>query len=269
MSSTSAHGPALRTFGPARTPLQPQAAVAVVMTTILRPSLERALASVYAQNLGAPIHMLIGVDQPQGSWEMLEAIGARAPSHCRVQALWPGYSTSARHGGLWPARDGGTLRTVLSYLANAPLIAYLDDDNWWAANHLSSLARAIEPAEWAWSLRLFVHPATRRAVCVDDWESVGPDAGIFQPSFGGFVDPNCLMIRRAPCAGVIPWWTVPLPNDAKGMSADRHVFDFLRRRHKGAGTGQATAFYVVDERDEIHPHRLARMGEAYERAGSP
>ena len=255
--------PGLRTWAPAGIDLQALSAVAVVIPTVLRPSLVPAIESIFSQAFNGRIQILIGVDKPLGDLEMLDAVCARAPPNCIVQMLYPGYSTSVRHGGLCDARDGGALRSILSYMANAPLIAYLDDDNWWGPNHLASLARAIEPVDWAFSLRWFVNPETLHPVCIDRWESVGPEAGIFLEAFGGFVDPNCLMIKRTTCAEVIPWWTVPLRGDPKGMSADRHIFDFLRRHRRGAGTGEASAYYVLDPTDDLHPARLKAMGDAY------
>jgi hypothetical protein len=261
-------GSMLTTWGASDADLQVQSAVAVVIPTILRPTLARALTSVFAQEFSGHLQILIGIDKPQGSMEMLEAICRTAPSHCVVQALYPGYSTSVRHGGLCEARDGGALRTILSYLANAPLIAYLDDDNWWAPGHLATLARTIEPVDWAFSLRWFVHPETARPVCVDQWESVGPGAGVYEHC-GGFVDPNCLMIKRTRCAPVIPWWTVPLRGDDHGMSADRWVFEYLRRNRDSAGTGEATVFYMLNPDDGLHALRVEQMGDAYDECGSP
>lgn len=257
----------LRTWGPSDADLQEQAAVAVVIPTILRPSLARALTSVFAQEFDGRIQILVGIDKPQGSIGMLEATCGMAPSHCVVQALYPGYSTSVRHGGLCDACDGGALRTILSYMANAPLIAYLDDDNWWGKRHLATLAQAIAQVDWAFSLRWFVHPSTAHPICIDEWESVGPGGGVYENS-GGWVDPNCLMIKRTRCAPVIPWWTVPLPGDQNGMSADRLVFDYLRRNRQSAGTGEASAFYTLDPNDGLHAKRLEVMGEAYEAAGA-
>ena len=256
-------GPLLRTWGAAYADPQVPAAVAVVIPTILRPSLARALQSVFAQRFDGQIQILIGIDHPQGPMNLLEATCAAAPPNCLVQVLYPGYSTSVRHGGLWAARDGGALRTVLSYLANAPLIAYLDDDNWWGPDHLATLAQAIAPVDWAFSLRWFVHPETARPVCIDQWESVGPGAGIFRERFGGFVDPNCLMIKRASCDPVLPVWTMPLTGDTKGMSADRNVFAFLSKQRRCAGTGEASVFYLLDPTDGLHPLRTQLMGEHY------
>jgi hypothetical protein len=268
MSSPDWAGPLLPTWGAPDADLQVQFAVAVVIPTTLRPTLARALTSVFAQEFGGRVQILIGIDKPQGSMQMLEAICRTAPSHCVVQALYPGYSTSVRHGGLCDARDGGALRSILSYLANAPLIAYLDDDNWWGPRHLASLARVIQPVDWAFSWRWYVHPDTARPICVDQWESVGPEAGVYAHC-GGFVDPNCLMIKRTRCAPVIPCWTVPLLGDEHGMSADRVVFEYLRRNRNGAGTGEATVFYMLNPDDGLHPLRLEQMGEEYQRCGLP
>ncbi|WP_240775230.1 glycosyltransferase family 2 protein [Neokomagataea tanensis] len=157
--------------------------VAVVMPSLLRPSLFHALHSIFAQKFPAGqqkrIQIMIGVDclNNDHANELLARACAERPSNCVVSVLWPGYSTSQRHGGFGRARDGGVLRSVLSQLANAPRIAYLDDDNWWAPEHLASMLEAIEGHDWAWSGRHFVHPKTLRPICEDLWESVGPGGG--------------------------------------------------------------------------------------------
>jgi hypothetical protein len=171
---------------------------------------------------------------------MIDQICASRPSHCAVQVFWPGYSTSVRHGGLTPPGDGGALRAILSYLANSPYVAYLDDDNWWAPTHLSDLRRAIDNADWAFSLRWYVHPFSRRPICVDIWEAVGPGQGLYNKAFGGFVDPSSLMINKLVCPSAPPNWNIASKEDP--MGADRYVFDYLSRHHRVCGTGQATTF---------------------------
>lgn len=246
--------------------------VAVVMPSLLRPSLFHALQSIFAQK-GADgkilrIQVMIGVDRtpPDYAVALLERACAARPSHCVVSVLWPGYSTSQRHGGLGRARDGGVLRSVLSQLANAPRIAYLDDDNWWAPNHLASLLEAIDGGDWAWSGRHFVHPKTLRPICEDLWESVGPGGGVFRERYGGFVDPNCLMLDRARVPEALDLWNQPMPGDETYMTADRRVFDMMRHR-KGRPTGDYTAYYVLTETDGMHPFRLQCMGDAWHEAG--
>lgn len=256
---------ALTAFGD--DPPQPPADVAVVMPTTLRPTILEAVRSVFAQDLAGRIQLLIGIDQAQHPVEPLTALLRTAPPHRRALLLDPGYSTSVRHGGLHPARDGGALRVILTYLANARLVAYLDDDNWWAPDHLSSLTAAIAGRAWAWSLRWFVHPRSRRPICIDGWESVGPDRGVFKARFGGWVDPNCLMLDKQRCDDVIRWWGIPLAGDEKAMSGDRHVFHWLKAGYPAGATGRATAFYALDESDGNHPRRLAQLGSRYEEAG--
>jgi hypothetical protein len=253
----------LRTYSD--TNLQQTVDVAVVIPTVLRPQLIRALESIYAQKFQGRIQILVGVDHPRGDLAVIDAACAKPPSHCSVMVFWPGYSTSRRHGGLTPAADGGALRTVLTYLANSPYIAYLDDDYWWGANHLTYTRSALGDADWAFALRWFVHPETRRPVCVDAWESVGPGKGVYADKFGGFVDPNCLMINRLACPSAGLNWNFPLTPAA--MSADRRVFAYLAQNHKGRGTGQPTVFYMLQPNDGMHPRRLQLMGQAYADAG--
>lgn len=255
----------LRTYADADIDLQVPMDAAVVIPTVLRPTLSQAVRGVFAQRFQGRIHILIGIDNIRGDLAMIDAICAARPPHCVVQVFWPGYSTSTRHGGLTPSGDGGALRSVLTYLANSPYVAYLDDDNWWDPEHLCQMRRAMADAEWTFALRWFVHPDTRRPICVDIWESVGPGQGLFNESFGGFVDPNCLMINKVACPQAPQLWNFPLERDP--MSADRNVFAFLKMRHKPRGTGQPTVFYTLNSNDGLHKVRLRLMGAAYDEAG--
>jgi hypothetical protein len=238
---------------------------AVVIPTVLRPHLRQALESVFAQNLAGRIHILVGIDQLDGDLAIIDAACAQRPSHCTVQVFWPGFSTALRHGGLTPPGDGGALRLMLTYLANSPYVAYLDDDNWWGPEHLRQMRAAMREADWTFALRWFVHPESRRPVCIDSWESVGPGNGIFKERFGGFVDPSCLMINKVACPASAINWNFPLSGDP--MSADRNVFAHLSRHHRSRGTGHASVFYMLNSKDGLHPMRVKIMGEAYERAG--
>ena len=258
-----------RTFARPDTSLQTPFDVAVVTPSILRPSLPAAIRSVLRQQFPGRIQHLIGIDcsgtAPAPDLDAVEDACADMPPDRAVQILYPGYSTSIRHGGVSPARDGGTLRSVLTLLANAAFVAYLDDDNSFTPDHLFRLRRALadENADYAYSQRWFVHHETGRPVAVDRWESVGPGRGIFAERMGGFVDPNTLMIDRERCRETIIAWTTPLPGDPKAMSADRMVFNRLLRLH-GAASGHPTVLYRVNDTDEIHPTRMRMMAGLYD-----
>ena len=232
--------------------------VAVVIPTILRPHLVRAVRSVFAQQFAGTIQVLIGVDAHRGDGAILDQLAEAAPARCPVAVFDPGYSTATRHGGFSPAGTGGALRTILSYTAHSRLVAYLDDDNWWAPTHLADLVRAIDGRDWAYSLRWFADAESGEPLCIDQWESVGPDAGVFRERFGGFVDPSCLLIDKVACEPVLRLWNFPIPGDTAGMSTDRTVFAFLRAR-AGAGTGRATAYYTLNPTDVNHPGRMAQI----------
>ncbi|QDH17301.1 glycosyltransferase family protein [Swingsia samuiensis] len=242
--------------------------VAVVMPSLLRPSLKRAVESVFAQHGNLRVQIMIGVDTtpPEDALLVLEEAFRERPKDWVINVLWPGYSTSQRHGGLGRAKDGGVLRSVLSQLSNAPRIAYLDDDNWWAPHHLQTLLAAIEGYDWAWAGRWFVHPKTQRPICEDQWESVGPGGGIFRETQGGFVDPNCLMIDRTRVPEALDLWNHPMAEDKTQLTADRNVFRWLKER-SGRPTGEYSSFYVVRETDGMQPFRLRFMGDLWEKSG--
>jgi hypothetical protein len=240
---------------------------AVVMPTTLRATLRDALASIFGQNFRGTIQVLIGIDTPKGDLAAIEAACALRPRNVAVHLFWPGYSTAARHGGVMKPGDGGALRSILTFLANSPYVAYLDDDNWWGPNHLKLMRTAIAQADWAFSLRWFVHPETRRPICVDEWESLGPGAGYFQKRFGGFVDPNCLMINKLACPQAAQYWCLPLLNNP--MLGDRAVFEHLLKHHHFRGTGRPSVFYTMNASDGLHPIRIARMRALYDAAGQP
>lgn len=234
---------------------QRPAKASVVIPTTLRDSLVQSVRSVYGQSLEGPVHVLIGIDKAEGDPAILDQLADELPQNHMLTIVDPGYSTSTRHGGLHPAHDGGVLRTVLSYLANSRHVAYLDDDNWWDADHLRSLLAAIDGKDWAFGLRWFVDPATREPLCVDEWESVGPDRGVFAKRAEGFVDPSSLMIDKIACESVLRWWTVPLSRDPVAMSADRNVFLALKRHFSFAATGKATCYYVIETAGPMYRYR--------------
>lgn len=263
---TETLAPQWRVFGNTREMQRPFDA-AVIMPTIGRPEAIRAIQSVFDQAGVERIQLLIGVDRPLGDIDGLIDFLAGSPRHVTACLFYPGYSTSFRHGGLHPAGDGGVLRSTLTHLANARCVSYLDDDNWWADFHLASLLAAMAGHDWAFSLRWFVHPDTLQPVCVDAWESVGPSRGVFAAKGGGFVDPNCLMFDKLKCWPGVTLWNEPLPGDARGMSADRQVFDFLRRHGQPGETGRPSAYYVLAPGDEMHGLRMQGFGAQYAAAG--
>lgn len=252
-------GPQWTTYGN-QSDMQMPFDVAVVIPSIGRQEIIRALSSIFIQNVNR-IQVLIGIDKPVENLLFLHQFLKTCPNNITVNLFYPGYSTSARHGGVTPAQDGGALRSVLTQLANSKYVAYLDDDNWWGESHLSDLLLAIENRAWAFSLRYLMHPESEKIICLDEWESAGVGRGIYAQVFGGFVDPNCLMIDKELCWDAVACWSFPL---SKGTNtADRNIFNFLKNHSEPGETKTASCFYVVNPKDGLQAYILSVIDESY------
>ncbi len=200
---------------------------AVVIPTVLRSSLKAAVTSVVNQDIDATINIVVGVDHGSDANLLAEIRQLEQPRRT-ITVVNPGYSTGVGRGGIFSNRYGGAIRTVCSYLGNSRFIAYLDDDNWYAPNHLSTLGQAIAGKAWAFSLRQFVTEIALTPLGTDIWESVGPGKGDYAERFGGFCDTSPLMLDVEKCADIFPLWAKAAFPDGSGE--DRLVFDVLRSR---------------------------------------
>jgi len=228
---------------------------AIVMVTVARDTFAQALQSVFAQTFPGRIQVLVGVDRWIGDRAQVESLSRQSPSHVAVTTLDLGYSTSQRHGGLYPSHYGGALKTILSYAANSRYVTYLDDDNWYARDHVASMVAAVSGKAWAFSLRHFVDAASGDLLCPDKWESLGPGRGVYAQAQGGFVDTNCFFIDKLACNDVFPEWA--MTRFAGGTGGDRQVLEKLHGRPFGT-SGAHTRFYRTRLKG-LHPYLLWRF----------
>ncbi|MEP7060807.1 MAG: glycosyltransferase [Betaproteobacteria bacterium] len=232
--------------------------VGIVMVTTVRPTIVQAIRSVFAQRFDGRIQILIGIDRWDGERAIVDQLARESPSHIAVTTLDLGYSTSQRNGGLYPSSYGGALRTILSYAANSRHVTYLDDDNFYAPEHIASMLAAIAGNSWAFALRYFVDAKSDRILCADTWESVGPGRGVYRTAHGGFVDANCFFIDKLACHDVFPEW--PMTRYPGGTGGDRQVFEKLRDRPWGTNRA-ATVFYRIRLAGQ-HPYQLWQFKRA-------
>jgi hypothetical protein len=226
---------------------------AVVIPTVLRPELLRAARSVVQQDVDGAINLLIGVDYPLGDRAVLDRVAKLGRRGRRVTIIEPGYSTARQRGGFYPNRHGGSLRTALSYMANARYVAYLDDDNWHAPNHLETLAKALQGKAWAFSLRYYCDSRTGVPLAIDTIESVGPKRDAQVATLGAFCSSSTLMLDSAATYDAWPAWSRGATQD--GRAADRSILVALKDRPHGE-TGLATAYYSMQHADINHEGRL-------------
>ncbi|WP_415235426.1 glycosyltransferase family 2 protein [Sneathiella sp.] len=219
--------------------------VAVVMPTIIRPSLLEAVASIYQQSFDGTVQILIGIDSLTGDPAILDMLEKDIPERMTLTVFNPGYSTATRHGGVHTAQDGGALRTILSFLANSQYVAYLDDDNLWHQNHLKFLMHAIQDKQWAYSYRWLLDEETGGKITLDKWHSVGPNKGVMQGTQGGFCDPNTLLIDKLACADLLHLWSMEIEGAQNLAGADRRFFDGLSATKSYGASHRATVYYKM------------------------
>jgi hypothetical protein len=233
--------------------------VAVLIRTVLRPTLGDAVRSIFAQDFGGKVQILVGIDGVPGDRSIVAQLMAECPARMRLDVFDMPYSTSRQRGGVYSNATGGALPVLLAYAANSRYVVYLDDDNWAAPNHLDALRRAVEGFDWAFTLRRLVDGPSGRILGVDEWESVGPGKGGFARKAGGFVDPNCMIIDKLVCHFVLPWFAVASSDDGRG--ADRHLFFNLARHHSVGWTGLPTLHYRVNPGDQMNGWRALHLAE--------
>lgn len=202
---------------------------AVIITTIGRKNLLRAVRSVFAQKFSGSIQILIGfdIDLLGNKKNLMSTLESECPPNIKITWIDVGYSTSARHGGVHTSFYGGSLRTSMSFLANSDYIIYLDDDDWLLDQHVATMLSTIGTNAWAFSYSYYADGNTSTPLCVDEIESVGVNCGLYAESFGGFVRPSGLTLRKTSTMHILHLWSTAMTIDGDGE--DRLVFDQLRK----------------------------------------
>lgn len=164
-------------------------AVSVVIPTIGRPALARALASVRAQVYDYPVEVVVVVDQAEGEVEIPEDV-----RRCSDLLLWTGGQMGAP-----AARNLGTRH------ATQPWVAYLDDDDEWLPTKLASQMGAV-----------FAHDGTGALTVVSSQhvqrDSSGKESKVIpkRTYSGGVPIADYLFRRRRPGGGRASMYTSTL-----------------------------------------------------------
>lgn len=222
--------------------------VSVVVQSVGREYLLGCLTSLNCQTFDGNIQILVGLDANIfGRFNSVitefEKIKA---SNVELTVIDLGYSTSERHGGVYPNRYGGSLRSALTLLSKYQHVAYLDDDDWAEPTHIADLKAAIYGKFWAYTLSNYA--SEYGIIGPDTQESVGTSGGLFD----GFVRPSALMIDKLVLLDQICNWTKCNP---KGDGEDRIFFESIRDKPHGS-TGKHTVNCIIDPADVFH---LVRM----------
>lgn len=136
--------------------------------------------------------------------------------------------------------NGHRIYSSIPLLLNSQYIMFLDEDNWWDKDHVSSLIELIERdnLDWAYSMRK-IFTQEEEYVTNDNCENIGP-----YPSFSqwpNLVDTNCYAFKRSTIAQTAHYWYHPL-------RADRYFYKHLAELFPNyKSTEQYTVNYRLNE----------------------
>jgi hypothetical protein len=165
----------------------PRYLVTIITPTLGLPVLARALQSVQQQDYPWLEHYVVG-DGPEATDRVASLLPSTPLHPLRLLTL----PVNVGGGGYC----GHRAYAAVPYLVEGRYICFLDEDNWFEPNHVSSLMARItrEGLAWAYSLRNIVD-RDGRFLMRDDCQSLGR-----YPTWNNanihLVDTNCYMLRR-------------------------------------------------------------------------
>ena len=157
-----------------------------------------------------------------------------APYRNRIQVVQLPENTGAN--GFY----GHRIYAAASHLINTDYVLYLDQDNWFDNNHVSTQIAAIERNDWQWghSLRK-IADKYGNYLCLDDCESLGKWP-IYLSNEHRLVDTSSFCIRRDVVAQIGSVWHWGWGGDRRFLSAISQHFP------KWDCTNEYTTCYRVD-----------------------
>lgn len=219
--------------------------VVIITASTGRADLRRCVDSVRAQDAPEVRHLVV-VDGPEFA-DGAEAALAGVVRDERLEVLvLPRNTGRGKHFGY---RIYGTL----PLLVEEDFIGFLDEDNFFDADHVSAALGALRDtgADWAYSLRR-ICTDQGEPICEDDSDSLGywpkfaslltedelsPSEMEFHRRYPNLVDVSCYLLPRPLACSVAPLW--------QELLADSVVPSFLLREHTAVCTGRSTVNYTL------------------------
>lgn len=201
--------------------------VAVVTPTIGNKSLSKCVDSIYKQTYENLTHYLF-IDGKECLDDVHDIIG----SVNKLKLIF----LEENVGKGW---YGHRVYAACSFLVNADIIVYLDEDNWFEPNHIEELVKKIEEGnDWAYSLRK-IYDKEGNYLCEDNCESLGKWPVYFNDSVC-HIDTSCFAIKRDVAVRIGHSWYGQ-------WGADRQFFSALSQYFpKFDCTNQHTMCYRLD-----------------------
>lgn len=201
--------------------------IAVITPTTGIDLLTRAVNSVISQTM------------PAEHWVVADGVEASRsnPSFNSTSKRIVLPENTGRHNGVpW---NGHRIYAGVSFLVNADYVLFLDEDNWFADNHVESMVKYIEDnkLDWCYSLRK-IYNQEGKFECVDDCESLGKYPTFYDHTLN-FVDTNCYCVKGDLLPYVSPHFYMPAMGDRPFYKALAQTFP------KFGCTGEYTVNYTA------------------------
>ena len=134
---------------------------------------------------------------------------------------------------------GHRVYAACSFLVNADVICYLDEDNFFEPNHIETVVKKLQEGnDWVYSLRN-IHDKEGKFLCEDNCESLGKWPVYFNSEVH-HIDTSCFAVRRDVAVRIGHAWYGQ-------WGADRQFFGALKNHFpKYSCTNQYTTNYRLD-----------------------
>ena len=150
---------------------------------------------------------------------------------------------------------GHRVYAACSFLVNADVICYLDEDNWYEPCHIEKLVRKIkEGNDWAYSLRK-IYDKNGEYICEDNCESLGKWPVYFNDSVF-HIDTSSFAVRRDVAVAIGHAWYGQ-------WGADRQFFGAIKQYYPNfACTNAHTLCYRLDGNPNSVSQEFFEQGNA-------
>ena len=214
-------------------PVKPKKAL-VITPTIGSAKVKDAIASVKAQTYENVEHLIV-VDGPEFDEKFVENFEVDYLETINRVVL--PYNTGHGSQGYY----GHRIYAAFAHLVDHDYIFLLDDDNWYAPDHIETLVKVLEQNDFAYSLRQ-IYDKDKKYLCDDNCESLGKWPIYFthdQKEQHYLIDTSSFAFRREFLIKCSQFWH-------HGWGGDRHFFYAVKDHCIWDTNGKHTLCYRLD-----------------------
>jgi GT2 family glycosyltransferase len=221
--------------------LKIEKSVVVITPTIGLPDLTKAVESVRSQSYKNIKHLLV-VDGPEYYDKVNQLMSKNEEAfEYTITTCTP---TNVGGNGFY----GHRVYAAYPHLVNEDYVLFLDEDNWWDHDHVTTLVDKIETdgLEWAHSLRkVYIHP--EKLLAYDNCESIGrwPIWFTKDKTEQFLVDTSSYCFKREFLIQVCNLWHW-------GWGGDRRFFMLIKNMAKFDTTGMHTLNYRLPDMEKAY-----------------